>query len=178
MVTGVRDEEISGAVDRHTSWARETKLSGRRGSAVPAWTISSISRHSGNRPRRGHLPNSLVSGVRDEEICGTVDRHTNTATKLIGSSRSAVHAKTKTSLARLSGSVPCRFHLPNPLDIDAHSLHVALPIYPSSTRETKLSGRRGSAVPAKTISSISRHSGDRPRRGHLPNSPVSGVRDE
>src|SRR5207249_11624470 len=92
LVTGVHDKKISGTVHRHTSWV--TQLSGSRGSAVPAWTKSSISRHSGDRPRRGHLPNSLVTGVRDEKISGAVDRHTSWVTELNGSSGSAVPAET------------------------------------------------------------------------------------
>src|SRR5439155_656042 len=121
LVKGVRDEEISGAVDRHTSWASETKVSGRCGFAVHARTISSISRHSGDRPRRGHLPNSLVTGVRDEKISGAVDRHTSWARQLSGSRGPAA------------------------------------------------------AVQVKKNNSISRHSSDRARRGHLPNSLVTGV---
>src|SRR5439155_1604764 len=121
LVKGVRDEEISGAVDRHTSWATEPSLSGSRAAPANAKTNNSISRHSSNRPRRGHLPNSLVTGVRDEKISGAVDRHTSWAPQLSGSRGPAA------------------------------------------------------AVTVKTNSSISRHSSDRARRGHLPNSLVTGV---
>src|SRR5207247_7989988 len=95
FVNGVRDEKTSGAVHRHTSW--KIQLSGSRESAVPAKTKSSISRHSGNRTRRRHLPNSLVTGVRDEEISGTVDRHTSWATEPNGSGSRAVAVTAKTN---------------------------------------------------------------------------------
>src|SRR5439155_7961051 len=99
LVNGVHEEEISGTVDRHTSW--KIQLSGSRGSAVPAKTKTSISRHSGDRSLRGHLSNSLVKGVRDEEISGAVDRHTSWAreTKLRRRRRSAVPARTITSIS-------------------------------------------------------------------------------
>src|SRR5438445_483351 len=89
--------------------------SGSRGSAVPAKTKTSISRHTSDRPRRGHLPNSMVKRVRDEEISGTVDRHTSWKIQLSGSRRSAVPAKTKTSISRHSGDRSRRGHLSNSL---------------------------------------------------------------
>src|SRR5206468_9804223 len=103
LVTGVRDEEISGAVDCHISWARVTKLSGSRGSAFPAKTnrSNSISRHSGDRARRGHLANSTVTGVRDEKISGAVDRHTSWGIQPSGNSQSAVAAGTGLSRTSL-----------------------------------------------------------------------------
>src|SRR5438552_1678507 len=176
MVNGVHDEKISGTVDRHTSWV--TQLSGSRGSAVPAWTKSSISRHSGDRPRRGHLPNSLVTGVRDEEISDTVDRHSRWVIELSGSSGSAVPAKTTYYISRHSGDRARRGHLPNSLVTGVRDEKISGAVDRHISWVIQLSGSSWSAVPAQTAYSNSRHSGDRRRRGHLPNSLVTGIRDE
>src|SRR5439155_24919810 len=83
IVTDVQDEEISDTVARHTTswWGKETKLSGSRGSAVPAKTSSSISRHSGDRPPRSHLSNSLVV-ISDEKRSDTVAPHISSGIQL------------------------------------------------------------------------------------------------
>src|SRR5204862_17683 len=126
-----------------------------------------------------HLPNSLVSGVHDEEISGAVDRHTSWAPQQSESRRSAVPAKTNRNSFRHSGDRPRRGHLPNSIIIEGHDEEISCTVDHHTTCSNHLSGSRRSAAPAWTIIiSISRHSGDRPRRGHLSNSIVTGVRDE
>src|SRR5439155_4283123 len=133
----------------------------------PPKTINSIYRHSGNHPRRGHLPNSLVIGVHDEKISGTVDRHTSWVTQLSGSRGSAVPAWTKSSISRHSGDRARRGHLPNSLVTGVRDEKISGAVDRHTKWVTELNGSRGSAVPAKTTNSNSRHSGDRARRGHL-----------
>src|SRR5439155_22110022 len=106
-------KKISVPVDHNTSW--DAQHSASRRSPDPTNTNSSIPRRSGDRPPRGHLPNSIVNEVHDEEISGTVDRHTTSwwgkETKLSGSRGSAVPAKTSSSITRRSSHRPLRSHL-------------------------------------------------------------------
>ena len=104
VVRTVGDEEITGCIHRYAG--RVIELSGRGWATIAAKAKCSVTRHRPDDAVGGHLPNTVVTVLGDEQIAGSIYREAFGVEELSGRGNPTVSAEAGCSGARDGGDRP------------------------------------------------------------------------
>ena len=168
----ISDVDIARPVHRHATGAKELCLDRR--ASVPAEAEYSGPRNRGDRPRRIHLADAIVTVISDVDIARRVHRQSRGAKELRLDRRASVPAEAAFPGPRDRGDRPRRIHLADAVVSGIGDVNVAGPVHRQTRGAMELRLDRRASVPAEAVPHRPRDLGDRPRRIHLADAVVDG----
>src|SRR5262245_16369874 len=136
------------------------ELSRGRRAAVSAETELPVARHRADQSVWGHLTDTIVGGIGDEQIAKRVHSNARWTGELRGSRRAAVSAETELSVARHRADQSVWGHLTDTMAGGIGDEQIAKRVHSNARWTGELRGSRRAAVSAETELSVARHRAD------------------
>ena len=171
MVIGVRDVHIARAVQRHAVRIIKPRCNAGSIDSARCPGVTGICRY---HPGRCHLPDRVVAGVGDEHVAGGIHCH---AARIVKAGRAAggIGGAGDTHTARQRRHHARRRHLPDCVIIAIRHRQIARVVHRHAGRIIK-PRRAAGGISAARNSRFAGQCRHQPRRRHLPERVVTGVR--
>ena len=155
LIVGIPNVDIAGSINSHVARKIKHSFSGR--ASVAAVAFVTISRHGSDDTTCIHLPDTVIVGISNVDIAGSINSHAERKIKHSFSGRASVAAVAFVTISRHGSDDTTCIHLPDTVIVEICDVDIAGSINSHSARIRKHSFSSRSTIATVTPRTISRH---------------------